>query len=78
MENQKSNVVETPPTPKTPAGEDSVDCLVRQVQRGVIYAMTEDYMTKWERGELRFKVGDDRVDPVVHGRTGDGFNVSFA
>lgn len=52
--------------------------LVRQVERGKIYAMTEDYMTKWEKGELRFKVGDDKVDPVVHGRTGDGFNVSFA
>lgn len=58
---------------------DSVEVhqLVRQVDRGKIYAMTEDFMTKWERGELRFKVGDDKVDPVVHGRTGDGFNVSF-
>jgi hypothetical protein len=52
--------------------------LVRQVKRGVIYSMSEDYVLKWERGELRFRVGTDKVSPVVHGRTGDGFNVSFA
>jgi hypothetical protein len=31
MENNESNVIETPPTPTTPAGEDSVDCLVGQL-----------------------------------------------
>ena len=66
-------------TPENAARDSiGVHSLVRQVERGKIYAMSEDYMTKWERGELRFKVGDDKVDPVVHGRTGDGFNASFA
>jgi hypothetical protein len=62
------------------SARDSVDVhrLVRQVERGKIYAMTEDYMVKWERKELSFRVGDDKVGPVVHGRTGDGYNVSFA
>jgi hypothetical protein len=40
--------------------------------------MTEKLMVQWERGEVAFKEGDDKVSPHVHGRTGIGYNVSFA
>ena len=42
-----------------------------------IYSITEDNMTRWEKGELIFKIGEDRVNPTVVGRMSDGFNISF-
>jgi len=71
-----SKIMNTPENAERDCAE--INLLVEQVERGKIYAMTEDFMTKWERGELAFKVGDDEVNPKVHGRTGIGFNVSFA
>ena len=64
--------------PHAPTARDSVDAPVRQVRRATIYSMTEKLMVQWERGEVVFKDGDDKVSPHVHGRTGIGYNVSFA
>jgi CDGSH-type Zn-finger protein len=57
---------------------DKMNSLVRQVRRANIYAMTEEMMVKFERSAICFKCGDDNVKPITHGRTGDGYNVSFA
>jgi hypothetical protein len=55
MENQKSNVVETPPTPTTPAGEDSVDCLVRHYNSlaGAEGAALRLAIESWEKKRIR-------------------------
>ena len=76
METQSAN--QTVEQPHAPTARDSVDALVRQVRRATIYSMTEKLMVQWERGEVAFKEGDDKVSPHVHGRTGIGYNVSFA
>ena len=79
MNHMKTKSAQTPSEqPETPPARDSVDAPVRQVRRAAIYSMTEKLMVQWERGEVVFKEGDDKVSPHVHGRTGIGYNVSFA
>jgi len=49
----------------------------KQVVQNKIYSMSENLFIQAEKGIIEFYENDTPVFIVIHGRTGDGYNVSF-